>query len=119
VVDVLFDRPGEISLQHRTPDRTYPLGRIVVRDEEADTPAAKGFHALRRAPEFKAERARIAADLEREPDKVLALVAEMSMEGGHAAPSDPTTPGFAYPMDPEVVSVGQDPRGGPLPGARA
>ena len=33
VVDVLFDRPGEFTLEHRTPDRTYPLATITVTDE--------------------------------------------------------------------------------------
>ena len=30
VVDVLFDQPGEVTLEHRTPDRTYPLAAITV-----------------------------------------------------------------------------------------
>ena len=52
---------------------------------------AEAFAALRTAPELLAERARLAADLERPPDKTLALVAEMpgmrrhgSHEGQHA-----------------------------------
>ena len=30
VVDVLFDRPGELTLEHHTPDRVYPLAAITV-----------------------------------------------------------------------------------------
>ena len=30
VVDVLFDEPGELALEHRTPDQVYPLGAITV-----------------------------------------------------------------------------------------
>ena len=32
-VDVLFDQPGEVVLENRTPDHTYELGRIVVSGE--------------------------------------------------------------------------------------
>ena len=28
IVDVLFDQPGEVTLENRTPDHTYELGRI-------------------------------------------------------------------------------------------
>ena len=28
VVDVLFDQPGELTLEHRTPERIYPLAAI-------------------------------------------------------------------------------------------
>jgi FtsP/CotA-like multicopper oxidase with cupredoxin domain len=108
VVDVLFDRSGDVALEHRTPDQTDTLGTIHVRDVRGAMPsgAADGFHTLRRAPELEAERVRTRADVEREPDKILALVAEMTMEAGalHAA-SDPTAPRFACPMDPEVVNA--------------
>ena len=30
VVDVLFDAPGEVRLEHRTPDHTYDLGAFTV-----------------------------------------------------------------------------------------
>ena len=30
VVDVLFDAPGEVRLEHRTPDRVYDLGAFSV-----------------------------------------------------------------------------------------
>ena len=32
VVDVLFDRPGQFALEHRTPERTYVLGNVTVGD---------------------------------------------------------------------------------------
>ena len=108
VVDVLFERPGECALEHRTPERTHALGGIRVRDVPDATPseAAERFHTLRRAPELEAERVRARADLEREPDKTVALVAEMTMEAdGPPAASDPAAPRFACPMDPDVLSV--------------
>ena len=30
VVDVFFDRPGQLELEHRTPDRAYRLAAITV-----------------------------------------------------------------------------------------
>jgi len=105
VVDVVFDRIGDAALEHRTPDHTYFLGRIAVLDG-ATSEAAERFHTLRSAPELEAERVRTRADLEREPDKTLAFVAEMDMgTGGSHAAADPNAPRFACPMDPEVVSV--------------
>ena len=42
VVDVLFEQPGELVLEHRTPEKTYRLGTVAVADERAEP-------ALRRA----------------------------------------------------------------------
>ena len=42
IVDVLFDQPGEVTLENRTPDHTYELGRITVSGEAAGE-AARGL----------------------------------------------------------------------------
>jgi FtsP/CotA-like multicopper oxidase with cupredoxin domain len=107
VVDVMFDRPGDAVLEHVTPDQVYSLGRIAVSSEEAASAAAASFSTLRHAPELQAERDRIATDIEREPDKVLAFVAEMDVPastGDESGAPQPAGPRFACPMDPEVVS---------------
>src|SRR3954449_6543618 len=36
VVDVLFDSEGAVVLEHRTPEKIYPLGTIIVSGEVAD-----------------------------------------------------------------------------------
>ena len=101
VVDVLFDQPGQLELQHRTPDRTYRLATITVAGEPA-TPALAGqFEVLRTAPELVAEREFFETWLEAPPDKTLALIAEMD---------DITAPGpgpllYTCPMHPEVTSA--------------
>ena len=79
IVDVLFDRAGEVVLEHRTPDRTYVMGRVDIAEAATSSPAAAAFETLRSNPELVAERERLDADLAREPDRVLALVAEMDM----------------------------------------
>jgi FtsP/CotA-like multicopper oxidase with cupredoxin domain len=80
VVDVLFDAPGEVRLEHRTPDRVYDLGVFTVAPATSGSSAAAGsYDALRTDPELTAERRLIGHDLDREPDKVLAFVSRMSM----------------------------------------
>jgi FtsP/CotA-like multicopper oxidase with cupredoxin domain len=98
VVDVQFEQPGQLTLEHRTPERTYSLATIEV-DAEAATPSlAEGFDSLRNNPEWFAERGRLAPFLDAPPDKTLALVAEMDM----GAAEGPVV--YACPMHPEVVN---------------
>jgi FtsP/CotA-like multicopper oxidase with cupredoxin domain len=102
VVDVLFDRPGQLELQHRTPDRTYRLAAITVTGEPATPALAEQFGELRTAPELAAEREFFQTWLEARPDKTLALIAEMD---DIAAPGQGSVL-YACPMHPEVTSEG-------------
>ena len=100
VVDVLFGQPGQLELQHRTPDRTYRLAAVTVTGDRAAPSLGEEFEALRTAPELAAERQGLDAWLAAPPDKTLALIAEMD---------DITPPGqgpviYACPMHPEVTS---------------
>ena len=102
VVDVLFDQPGDVTLEHRTPDRTYRLASIVVSEEPAAAGPGDQFEVLRHNPDFASERLQIEANRMAEPDKTLAFVAEMDMDtpavdvGGDVI--------YACPMHPAVVS---------------
>jgi FtsP/CotA-like multicopper oxidase with cupredoxin domain len=98
VVDVLFEQPGQLTLEHRTPERTYALATIDVAAERATPLLAEQFHVLRHNPEWVVERERLAPYFDAPPDKTLALVAEMDM----AAPEGPAV--YACPMHPDVVS---------------
>jgi FtsP/CotA-like multicopper oxidase with cupredoxin domain len=98
VVDVLFEQPGRLTLEHRTPARTSALATVHVGAEPATPSLAQGFAALRRNPEWAAERQRLAPYVEAPPDKTLALVAEMDM----GVPEGPVV--YACPMHPEIVS---------------
>jgi len=99
VVDVLFESPGGLTLEHRTPERSYPLATIDVSDEPASPALAERFDVLRTAPELVAERERLAEHLEAQPDKTLAFIAEMDFD----APADGPVV-YSCPMHPDVVS---------------
>jgi FtsP/CotA-like multicopper oxidase with cupredoxin domain len=98
VVDVLFDKPGDLTLEHRTPERVYPLASVRVSDERAEPSYEEQFEVLRTNADMVAERERIAPYLDAEPDKTLGFIAEMDME----APEGPVV--YQCPMHPEVVS---------------
>jgi FtsP/CotA-like multicopper oxidase with cupredoxin domain len=99
VVDVLFDQTGELTLEHHTPGRVYPLARIHVTEDRAEPALADRFEVLRTNADMVAERERVAEYLEAEPDKTLAFIAEMDMD----APEGDVI--YACPMHPEVVSA--------------
>ncbi|HEU4900905.1 MAG TPA: multicopper oxidase family protein [Actinomycetota bacterium] len=101
VVDVLVERPGELALEHHTPDRVYRLAAITV-TEGTPSAAAAQFGRLRRAPELAAERQQLDDWLAAPPDKVLALVAQMDDPAALPAGAGPVT--YACPMHPEVTS---------------
>jgi FtsP/CotA-like multicopper oxidase with cupredoxin domain len=101
VVDVLFDTPGTCAVEHRTPDRTYLLGTVTVRDEPVDESFAAEFEVLRTSPELTAQRARLDAHRERPPDKTLAFV---SLMPDMYPPHDETTvTAWTCPMHPEII----------------
>jgi FtsP/CotA-like multicopper oxidase with cupredoxin domain len=99
VVDVLFDRPGRVVLEHHHPGRCYTLGTVEVRDEQTASSFAEQFALTRRNPDMLAERDRIAPYLAAAPDKTLAFVAEMNM----GAPEGAVV--YTSPMHPEIVSA--------------
>ena len=102
VVDVLVDRPGELHLEHHTPDRAYRLAQLLVVPERAERSRAEEFEQLGRAPELEAERRQLDRWLAAPPDKVLALVAQMDDPAAMPAGAGPIT--YACPMHPEVTS---------------
>jgi FtsP/CotA-like multicopper oxidase with cupredoxin domain len=97
IVDVLFERPGEYTLEHRTPAHSYQLASITVTDEPAEPALAQEFVRLRTNDDLVAERQRTAPFLSAAPDRTLAFVAEMDFD----VPDDAI---YTCPMHPEVVS---------------
>jgi FtsP/CotA-like multicopper oxidase with cupredoxin domain len=101
VVDVLFDAPGELTLEHRTPGRTYKLADITVSEQQATPSLAETFAALRTAPELAAERERLLPLVDAPPDKTLGFQAEMDMGEPEVGEGEALV--YACPMHPEVV----------------
>jgi FtsP/CotA-like multicopper oxidase with cupredoxin domain len=97
IVDVLFDAPGEVAVEHRTPETVYRLGTVTVAGDIEDPAPGLVFDTLRENQEFAALRERIAPYRGAEPDKSLGFVAEMEFE----APDGPLV--YVCPMHPEVV----------------
>jgi FtsP/CotA-like multicopper oxidase with cupredoxin domain len=100
VVDVLFDRAGELTLEHHTPEQVYRLASIDVSEVQSKPSLMEQFEVLRSNPEMVSERERISPYLEAKPDKTLAFLAEMNMD----APEGDEPVVYACPMHPEVVS---------------
>jgi FtsP/CotA-like multicopper oxidase with cupredoxin domain len=101
IVDVLFEAPGEVRLEHRTPDRVYALGAFTVTADGTGGAAAASFPALRIDPDLVHERRSMADDVTRAPDKTLAFVSRMPLLYGE---DSPVASSYACPMHPEVVS---------------
>src|SRR5205085_1084453 len=99
VLDVLFQTAGDTRFEHRTPDRVYDLGRFSIRGS-SPVGAAGSFETLRVDPELSAEHESIQHDIEREPDKVLALFSRMPLLYGDR---NAVASSYACPMHPEVT----------------
>jgi FtsP/CotA-like multicopper oxidase with cupredoxin domain len=99
VVDVLFSDPGELELQHKTPERTYRLASIAVADEQPETLLADEFANLRTNLDMPKLRERIEPFFRAPPDKTLSFTAEMDMGVPEGVPVV-----YVCPMHPEVVS---------------
>ena len=50
ILDVLFERAGELALEHHTPEKVYRLASIAVSDEPAEPSLAESFEQLRTRP---------------------------------------------------------------------
>jgi FtsP/CotA-like multicopper oxidase with cupredoxin domain len=97
-VDVRLDQAGDLTLEHRSSDRVYPLAAIRVSDQRAEPSLDEPFEALRTNADMVAERERIVPYFDAEPDKTLAFIAEMDMEATEGEGP------YTCPMHPEVVS---------------
>ena len=102
VVDVLVDQPGQLTLEHRTPNRTYPLASITVIEERAEPSLADQFQQLAGAPELAAERQQL--------DALAGRAAGQDPRAGrrdgrpHRPPAGAGPTVYACPMHPEVTS---------------
>ncbi|HET9220400.1 MAG TPA: multicopper oxidase domain-containing protein [Terriglobia bacterium] len=100
VVDVLFDQPGLVTLDHRTPQDRHRLATVGVSTKPATPSLRNEFHILRQNADMREERRRIESYVDAPSNKTLSFVAEMDsiIADGSSATS------YSCPMHPEVVS---------------
>lgn len=104
VLDVLFDAPGDVRLEHRTRDHVYDLGGFSVKGSSRGD-AAAAFETLRTDPQLTIAREEMQDDLERPPDKVLAFWSEMPLlYGDDGTKTSVSTGYYACPMHPEIAA---------------
>jgi FtsP/CotA-like multicopper oxidase with cupredoxin domain len=101
ILDVLFDTPGPVSLEHRPPGHTYDLGTIVVSDEPIEQSFIRDFELLRTSAELTAARARVDAARARPADETLAFESVMPLLYGDQSTAASS---WTCPMHPEVVT---------------
>src|SRR5438132_7854211 len=99
LVDVPCGEPGELELEHRTPERTYRLASIAVTDQQPEPSYADEYDHLHTNRDMAELRKRIEPFLKASPDKTLSFVAEMDMGVPEGVPVV-----YACPMHPEVMS---------------
>jgi FtsP/CotA-like multicopper oxidase with cupredoxin domain len=89
IVEVLFEKSGTFSVEHRTPQRTYTLGTIAVSTEQAAASYAKEFTTLRTNADVISTIDPFRSEFSRSPDKTVALTVDLQggmggmMSGGH------------------------------------
>ncbi|MBO0728431.1 MAG: multicopper oxidase family protein [Acidimicrobiaceae bacterium] len=100
VVDVRFQSPGGVMLEHRTPERIYTLGTIAVTDAGPKSSDTEVFEHLRTSDELANWRGHLDAQLARPPDKTLAFKSLMPLLYGD---TERAAAAYTCPMHPEVV----------------
>lgn len=83
VVEVLFEKEGDYTLQNKTPERTYTLGKVISSDEPVSTSYASEFDALKIHEQTVRSIDPFRAYFSKNPDKRIALTIDMmGMMGG-------------------------------------
>ena len=101
IVDVLFPRSGDFTVEHRTPKGAHPLGTIAVATDRTEPSLVSAFVEPRTHDDFSGDRRRFADYFAVPPDKTLALVAEMNLG---ESDSESGSTAYTCPMHADVRS---------------
>jgi FtsP/CotA-like multicopper oxidase with cupredoxin domain len=85
VIEVLFEKEGDYTLQNKTPERTYTLGKVLAAGESVSTSHASEFDALKTHEQTVRSIDPFRAYFSKTPDKRIALTIDMMGGGGHGA----------------------------------
>lgn len=80
IVEVLFANVGSYTLQHKTPERTYTLGTIMVANERITTSFEKEFAVLRSNKDIQSEIDAFRSSFNKPVDKRLKLTIDMGAD---------------------------------------
>lgn len=86
VVDVLFDAPGTFTIEHKTPEKTYSMGKITVTSDAVSTSYKSQFQTLRINTDINKTIPNIDAYFSKPNDKNISLTVDMGsmgMSGSH------------------------------------
>lgn len=97
IIDVLMPKAGVYELQNKTPERTYLLGTISVREERIEVSYEKEFNVLQNNAATKQSIDAFRRFFDIAPDKRIALTLDMggdfmSMMGGYRMPDGTMMP---------------------------
>ena len=79
IVEVLFEKPGTFKILHRTPEKTYALGRVIVMGDSASQKSAD-FFTLKNNNEVIADIAPFKKYISAKPDYELELAINMGKD---------------------------------------
>ncbi|KAA0206576.1 multicopper oxidase family protein [Candidatus Uhrbacteria bacterium] len=124
VVEVKFDRPGQVQIEHRTPLRTYALGRVRVLADDSVSALPISYEVLGEAPYTMFPN--LADWYDREPDKRLRLDVDLGMMGqssgmaghggmmggpmGHEMAGEPPEDGIEWEQPADLMNAMSTPR---------
>ncbi|MCC6563924.1 multicopper oxidase domain-containing protein, partial [Candidatus Uhrbacteria bacterium] len=80
VVEVKFDKPGQVQIEHRTPLRTYAIGRVRVSADESASALPVSHEVLGEAPATAFPN--LSEWYDRAPEKQIRLDVNLGMMGG-------------------------------------
>lgn len=81
IVDVLFDTPGMVSLEHRSPGKTLALGTITVTNQFASPSYTAPFAQLKKNKDVVADIGGFRRFFDKPVDRILHLSVESAMVG--------------------------------------
>lgn len=80
IIEVLFAQAGSYKLEHKTPERMYTLGTIIVASEKVTASYAKEFTVLRSNKDIQSEIDQFRPLFNKPADKNLKLTIDMGMD---------------------------------------